>query len=511
MSTANEGDPIIIDDGKVKADNCTTAYRHKSDRSVDTSMNNDEESFADDEEWTEGDFTLISSDNVRFQVPSYYLFAASPVFRNAGEVSNPGTKFVAFTDRSCESAVTLRDFLYLVKTGMIPVAWDEPPDDNAEFIERIAGIVLFLRKYECDAILHILKLGFNEDFMMSGYFSTEGIILGANADDVEYCVKAINASEWTEELMDPDADKDPIFLNRSGSFELLPCNMSFTAIQHIPVEYYWALSRSWKGNKDAWPDEFRRLVKMARRRRQVFAAGHIEAASSKGLYLTDNTCEEAATIREFLSIITTGDLAGDWLEAGADEELLCQHIAALTAFLKKYKCEQAVRGLQRAFSTRYSRQRRLPLAGLVLGALTDDLDLCTEAMSIARDESDMDPEANFLLPANMSLKVHLLIPNGYLWALATSWTGDWDDWPLQFRQAADKVSSGGASRNLTLPKQIKGSAPEPKLNPVKRQRRPLNTNPGTNPDTSLDINLDTQPDTNTDTNTDINTDMDVSM
>lgn len=30
----------------------------------------------DDDTWTDGDFEIISADNVRFRVPSYYLFAS---------------------------------------------------------------------------------------------------------------------------------------------------------------------------------------------------------------------------------------------------------------------------------------------------------------------------------------------------------------------------------------------------------------------------------------------------
>ncbi len=29
----------------------------------------------DDERWTEGDFQIVTADNVRFRVPSFYLFA----------------------------------------------------------------------------------------------------------------------------------------------------------------------------------------------------------------------------------------------------------------------------------------------------------------------------------------------------------------------------------------------------------------------------------------------------
>lgn len=33
------------------------------------------EAVIDDKKWTEGDFEIITSDNVRFRVPSYHLFS----------------------------------------------------------------------------------------------------------------------------------------------------------------------------------------------------------------------------------------------------------------------------------------------------------------------------------------------------------------------------------------------------------------------------------------------------
>lgn len=179
-------------------------------------------------------------------------------------MSDPATKTVAFTDSSCETAPIIRDFLHLASTGTLPETWDDGLEEGGEFVQRIAGVVTFLKKYQCDATLHILKLGFNEGFLMSGYYSLEGIILGANADDVEYCIKAIKASEWTQDEEADNTDVDPIVHIREGALELLPCNMPFKAVQLIPVEYYWALSRSWLGNKDTWPDEFRRLLAMAK-------------------------------------------------------------------------------------------------------------------------------------------------------------------------------------------------------------------------------------------------------
>ncbi|KAL1411764.1 hypothetical protein Q8F55_002731 [Vanrija albida] len=227
----------------------------------------------DHDKWTSGDFTLISTDNVRFCVPSYYLFAASPVFRDAADVSNGAAKTLHFTDKTFEEACTVADFLYLASTGKIPIDWKEMAggDDaigehryEAMLCQRLASLALFLKKYECDMVLHILKLGFDNDYLKEGGFSMEGMVLGANLDDVDFCIKAMSTSDWTRDVVADNTDVDPIICKRRGSLELLPCNMAFKVVQLLPVEYHWALSRSWLGKKATWPDEFRKVLALAK-------------------------------------------------------------------------------------------------------------------------------------------------------------------------------------------------------------------------------------------------------
>lgn len=50
---------------------------HNTDSTVDDDpMEGEDDRIQNDKSWTSGDFELISVDNVRFRVPSYYLFTA---------------------------------------------------------------------------------------------------------------------------------------------------------------------------------------------------------------------------------------------------------------------------------------------------------------------------------------------------------------------------------------------------------------------------------------------------
>lgn len=55
----------------------TRAKKHaREDSSSSAHPDEDlDKSIKDDEKWTQGDFQIITSDNIRFRVPSYYLFS----------------------------------------------------------------------------------------------------------------------------------------------------------------------------------------------------------------------------------------------------------------------------------------------------------------------------------------------------------------------------------------------------------------------------------------------------
>lgn len=56
----------------------TPAKRPRTDKDLSPvpSGTRESDSIVDDDDWTDGDLEVITSDNVRFRVPSHILFAA---------------------------------------------------------------------------------------------------------------------------------------------------------------------------------------------------------------------------------------------------------------------------------------------------------------------------------------------------------------------------------------------------------------------------------------------------
>ncbi|KAL1411761.1 hypothetical protein Q8F55_002728 [Vanrija albida] len=218
----------------------------------------DTEIITDDTEWTSSDFTLISADNVRFRVPSFFILAAMPVFRDAGggaSVSND--KIVYFTDSSFETASTLRTFCQLITTARLP-SWEE--GEYAELSQHITDVVTFLRKYECDAMLETFKLAFHYNYLHSADsdFSLEGLVLGSVADDLHFCIEAMYTNSW----------EPPTDVPHQKIMMLVPFNMPLKVHNLIPPTYLWALSSAWQNadnDMGKFRELFRSLVHHARR------------------------------------------------------------------------------------------------------------------------------------------------------------------------------------------------------------------------------------------------------
>ncbi|KAL1411762.1 hypothetical protein Q8F55_002729 [Vanrija albida] len=231
------------------------------------SLDTDPEHLSDDPKWTSGDFTLVSADGVRFRVQSCFILAASAVFRNAGDLSGGSEKVVRFSDSRCETASTLRDFLALATTAQLEPQW--PTYGLVELCEHISAVVDFMRKYECDGVLRSLLLAFHYDLLLDGGrdYALEALVLGAVADDVDYCKKAIRASRWKEGSAVNDAKTDPLTESRRGCFPLVPSNMPLQVYELLPTGYAWALSRSWavaRENTLAWPHHFGSMVDISK-------------------------------------------------------------------------------------------------------------------------------------------------------------------------------------------------------------------------------------------------------
>ncbi|KAL1411760.1 hypothetical protein Q8F55_002727 [Vanrija albida] len=123
----------------------------------------DTEIITDDRWWTRGDFTVISSDNVRFLVPSQSLFSASPVFGDASDVGGGSAdKTVHLTDTTFETASTLSAFFWFITRAEIDPLWLH--GDLIPVCERISHLVTFLHKYQCDATLKMFKSTFHYNY-----------------------------------------------------------------------------------------------------------------------------------------------------------------------------------------------------------------------------------------------------------------------------------------------------------------------------------------------------------
>ncbi|GMK56625.1 hypothetical protein CspeluHIS016_0304650 [Cutaneotrichosporon spelunceum] len=221
----------------------------------------------DDKYWVEGDFEIISADSVRFRVPSYYLFAASAVFRGAGALDpGPGRQEIEMLSgmddiddvdpqplpgvvharylrlsEPTETAAVLRLFLAFVSAGHLTI-----PDDGTtlDSLELLRALILFLTKYECEGTLSLALTVLREAVRMPSSVSPlAAFVAGASAGDAFTCSVALDVTDWTWRMMDrhelPAAPDANVFD---------PHNMPVAVWQLIPPMYTWALTTAWSGD-----------------------------------------------------------------------------------------------------------------------------------------------------------------------------------------------------------------------------------------------------------------------
>lgn len=217
-----------------------------------------------DPNWIEGDWTLISSDNVRLKVPSYLVLANSVVLRDAHDINNNDSTELAFDDLECEKAETLRLFLSLASDGTLG-----PEMEVMSWPRRLAHIMRllsFANKWQCPTIRRAAVSSARELGLKNRDMQLPAFIIGAIAGDDLSCKEVLGrlppcsyrgsarpsnaiAHPWKDTLcMDP----------RAMAWEMWKC---------VPPEYLWALCQGWKVTKrgvcDA--DEFSFSLKKARR------------------------------------------------------------------------------------------------------------------------------------------------------------------------------------------------------------------------------------------------------
>ncbi|EKD05554.1 hypothetical protein A1Q2_00168 [Trichosporon asahii var. asahii CBS 8904] len=166
------------------------------------------------EKWTEGDFELISSDNVLFKVPTYQLQAAS---------SGSGEQRIVLDEKSG----TINLFLQLVidgATSFLSYTLGKPDYQPA------VDIVYFLRKYECQAVLEQIKV---LTMLPPVFFKPENIarlLIAMHLDLPEVVAMMIERNPTVFKWLLP-----------SNSASERSEFVDYAAFKYMPRQYVWAL------------------------------------------------------------------------------------------------------------------------------------------------------------------------------------------------------------------------------------------------------------------------------
>ncbi|BEI93579.1 uncharacterized protein CcaverHIS019_0600380 [Cutaneotrichosporon cavernicola] len=136
------------------------------------------ESVWDDDNWTEGDFEIITSDNVRFRVPSFHLYSSSSVFRNAHSVAGESDLKIVFMDPLCETAAVIHLYLSLVVEGRLVTLYNLP------FVKELA---IFLDKYGCDQARSFMCSRIENAVLKGEIDAHAGFLVAANASNIPLC------------------------------------------------------------------------------------------------------------------------------------------------------------------------------------------------------------------------------------------------------------------------------------------------------------------------------------
>ncbi|BEI90235.1 uncharacterized protein CcaverHIS019_0303050 [Cutaneotrichosporon cavernicola] len=212
----------------------------------------------EDSTFYDGDFELISADNVRFRVQAYHLFSASTGLRAAAEWDDSGrARHFNFDDNELEAALVIRAFLRVITTGTVATT---PDGSGTPSVSALRRLILFLRKWDCPVALQLVLFKVKELLNQGISVPMYTFILGATADDIETCSLALKhvGQSWNGAgYTDVRNEGTP------GASTIDPTHLPYTLWSWVPSEYMWALSRAWGRNlKDGTrlPDEFKRAL-----------------------------------------------------------------------------------------------------------------------------------------------------------------------------------------------------------------------------------------------------------
>ncbi|ORY25242.1 hypothetical protein BCR39DRAFT_291604 [Naematelia encephala] len=241
----------------------------EGDETTESDKENETSKPEPDKFYTEGDVTLISSDNVSFKIQMFYLQASSAVFRETfavGELKDDNRDIITFTDEAIESSATIRVFLDTITGKQIP----SPQNMTFDWIRFVS---LFARKYDCPLLAAIFRMVLAQCVGAAGLAGNlldprSIFVTAAILDYPEICQNAIsNEANWQwgtseKELTGDDKDITGVV----GESVFSPLSMPLQSVRLIPEDYLWALMRSRateKGEKRA--KEFIRLLDVTKR------------------------------------------------------------------------------------------------------------------------------------------------------------------------------------------------------------------------------------------------------
>ncbi|RSH79044.1 uncharacterized protein EHS24_001972 [Apiotrichum porosum] len=222
----------------------------------------DTESITDNALWIEGDFILISSDNTRFRIQSFHLYAASRVFQDAKSLA-VGELKLHLTDPTTENADTIHHFLRLITSGnglgyKYPDAWIG--------LEKAVNLVAFLKKWESKAALNSVAYQAHQILSDHGISRMDFFILGAVLDDPYFCSKVLKSTpqSYQSSLGGPKSWETKALVDGRGDADTAdPTALPYDTWLLIPPDYYWALVRAWgesTGNKSNLAIRFLKLI-----------------------------------------------------------------------------------------------------------------------------------------------------------------------------------------------------------------------------------------------------------
>ncbi|BEJ15830.1 hypothetical protein CspHIS471_0504350 [Cutaneotrichosporon sp. HIS471] len=198
----------------------------------------------DDEEWTNGDFEVITSDHVRFRVQSYYLL--NSVFRDAEAMAaktKPGSsRLLVLDDEVIETAQVFDQVLELICYGNF---------EDGYWIPNAWPMVAFLKKWGCDKALrdlvNILKL---EAISIISAISPLRIFAIVSIAGRDYdCREFLRLSDFGSFKYREEEDMPEEFA-RYGGGSLNPENWPMYMYTEVNPTCAWALARAFGEHPD---------------------------------------------------------------------------------------------------------------------------------------------------------------------------------------------------------------------------------------------------------------------